>query len=601
MSVQTQRSFDRDLLRVALAASGVSVLSFLTYFQRGEILLYGDAVAHINIARRVFDSQTPGLLQLGTVWLPLPHLLMIPFLLSKWIWQSGVGGSIPSMIAYVFGVLGVFRLTRGVLDQNACTKPAPRAGAWIAALVFGANPNLIYMQATAMTESLYLALFLWAAAYFAEFLRATKQEESDSRSKLTRCALCLAGAELTRYDGWFLAAAIGSILVVLLFRRWEDRTFRRTALKFLVGIAVAPALWLVYNAAVYGNALEFANGPYSARAIERRTSVPGAPSHPGTGNVVTAASYILKSGELNMADGKWGRIWVAVMLGGLMVAFMGLRARGVLLLWIPLVFYALSIAYGGVPLFLPAWWPFTWYNLRYGLQLLPLFAVSAGLIVAAAAEWAAPKGVLEKWRLAASLKRCPDTNLQSLVKHAPHPDTNLQRPPTHSPHPDSSAQPGPSFQWLAVCTVMVAVVAVSYFSIWRAQPLCFKEAWVNSRTKLALESAVARSLSNFPRDANYLMYLGEHVGVFQQAGVPLRQVVNEGNHRPWRKPLDQDGLWERALTDPAQYVDFVIAYEGDAVDRAVNKSDLTLVSEIHTSGQARARIYATRPALNQPR
>ena len=50
-----------------------------------------------------------------------------------------------------------------------------------------------------------------------------------------------------------------------------------------------------------------------------------------------------------------------------------------------MVFYALSIAYSGVPLFLPAWWPFTWYNLRYGLQLLPLFAVSAALIVSAAA------------------------------------------------------------------------------------------------------------------------------------------------------------------------------------------------------------------------
>ena len=69
-------------------------------------------MAHINIARRVFDSRTPGLLQLGTVWLPLPHLLMIPFLLSDWMWQTGVGGSIPSMIGYVFGVAGIFRLVR---------------------------------------------------------------------------------------------------------------------------------------------------------------------------------------------------------------------------------------------------------------------------------------------------------------------------------------------------------------------------------------------------------------------------------------------------------------------------------------------------------
>ena len=87
------------------------MFSFLFYFQRGDVLLYGDAVAHINIARRVFDSKTPGLLQLGTVWLPLPHLLMIPFLVSK-MWHRGVGGSIPSMAAYVFGVVGIFRLVR---------------------------------------------------------------------------------------------------------------------------------------------------------------------------------------------------------------------------------------------------------------------------------------------------------------------------------------------------------------------------------------------------------------------------------------------------------------------------------------------------------
>ena len=97
----------------------VSILSFLFYFRRGEILLYGDAVAHINIARRVFDSRTPGLLQLGTVWLPLPHLLMIPFLLSNWMWKTGVGGSIPSMAAYVLGTLGIFRLVRDGLSSNA--------------------------------------------------------------------------------------------------------------------------------------------------------------------------------------------------------------------------------------------------------------------------------------------------------------------------------------------------------------------------------------------------------------------------------------------------------------------------------------------------
>src|SRR5208282_4235108 len=106
---------DKDRLRtVALSDSGVarlaglailvSMFSFFYYFRHGGLLLYGDAVAHINIARRVFDSQTPGLLQLGTVWLPLPHLLTIPFIFFNALWQNGAGGSLPSMAAYILGV-----------------------------------------------------------------------------------------------------------------------------------------------------------------------------------------------------------------------------------------------------------------------------------------------------------------------------------------------------------------------------------------------------------------------------------------------------------------------------------------------------------------
>src|ERR1700678_4671988 len=85
---------DLSTARLLWLALFVSLFSVLFYYRNGDLLLYGDAVAHINIARRVFDSRTPGLLQLGTVWLPLPHLLMIPFLLLNSAWQSGIGGSV---------------------------------------------------------------------------------------------------------------------------------------------------------------------------------------------------------------------------------------------------------------------------------------------------------------------------------------------------------------------------------------------------------------------------------------------------------------------------------------------------------------------------
>src|SRR2546427_332318 len=104
-----------DALLVAQLAAAISIASFFYYLRHGDLLLYGDAVAHINIARRVFDSRTPGLLQLGTVWLPLPHLLMLPFLASRWLWQTGVGGAIPSVGCYVFATVGIFCFVRGTL------------------------------------------------------------------------------------------------------------------------------------------------------------------------------------------------------------------------------------------------------------------------------------------------------------------------------------------------------------------------------------------------------------------------------------------------------------------------------------------------------
>src|ERR1700730_10957933 len=191
---------ETEIVRLVWLAIFASVFSFLIYNRNGDVLLYGDAVAHINIARRIFDSKTPGLRQLGTVWLPLPHLLILPFIVSKQMWQSGAGGSIPSMAAYVLAVLGIFRLARTALNGDAKTTEdgSPKIAAWAAAILYAGNPNLIYMQATAMGESLYLAFFIWAVVYFAEFARGGVKAER----ALTKCGLCLFGACLTRYDGW---------------------------------------------------------------------------------------------------------------------------------------------------------------------------------------------------------------------------------------------------------------------------------------------------------------------------------------------------------------------------------------------------------------
>ena len=539
---------DQEVFLLAQLAGFVSIFAFLIYLRNNEILLYGDAIAHINIARRVFDSRTPGLLQLGTVWLPLPHLLMVPFLISNWLWQTGIGGSFPSMVSYILGVVGIFRLTRAILTKASSSDRAVHAAAWGAALIYGANPNLLYVQATAMTESLYLALFIWTFVYFSEFAQALHAESGTQQASgaLFRCGLCVAGACLTRYDGWFLVGVVFIAAGILILRSGKFSTFKISFLKFTLIIAAMPILWLAYNAVVYRNALEFANGPYSAKAIEQKTAVPGFPPHPGSDNLPVAASYFLKAAELNVVPNNWHRLWLFLLLAGTAAILISQRRLWpLLLLWTPLPFYMLSIAYGGVPIFLPPWWPHSIYNARYGLQMLPAFAVFLPLT-----------GYLLA-RLFANIK----------IK-------------------------------MAVAASLMVLIIVSYVLVWHSQPILFREAWINSRSKNAIETQLASILKRFPAGSNYLMYLGGHVGAMQRAGIPLKQVINEGNHRPWVKPRDPNGLWEKALASPEQYVQYVIAFQGDDVDEQVDKRNLTAFLVLHVTDQPAVTIYKTG---NQPR
>ena len=540
-----QASTDSEFHLLLWLATCVSVLSFLFFYRNGQVLLYGDAIAHINIARRVFDSKTPGLLQLGTVWLPLPHLLMIPFLLSTEMWQRGAGGSIPSMAGYVFAIAGIFRLTRTVVSRTAEPDAVSRVCAWFAAVVFAANPNLLYMQSTAMGETLYLAFFVWTLAYFAE--------SSRDQHALTKSALCLAAACLTRYDGWFLAAAmVLTVLVAYVAQRRSSTEMSAglkssTITKFILIAAAAPALWLAYNGIVYRNALEFENGPYSAKAIERRSQTPGNLGHPGSANPILAARYFLKSAEDNVAQNQWlQRTWLILALAAIIASWKlsltKFQKIALLLLLIPLPFYGISIAYGGVPIFIPNWWPFSHYNARYGLQLLPTFAVVIAMLTALALR---SSSFNKRLRLASLL-------------------------------------------------ALAAFVAASYISIWRATPICLQEAQINMRSRNQLQLEIARWIEKLPPDSTLLMYLGDHVGALERVAFPLRRTINEGNHRVWKQPSDSEGLWERALADPAKYADFVLAFDGDPVWQSVRDKHLHALVELHVTGQPNAVLYSAR-------
>ena len=365
-----------EMYSIVMGALLLGLMALIVCFTRGYVLLYGDAVAHLGIARRILDARNPGLVQLGGVWLPLPHLLMMPLAQKLEWWQSGLAGAWPSLACYVLGVAGFFRLARRML--------APR-WALAATAFYALNPNLLYLSTTAMTEPLFLALLIWLTLVTVECVDAIRvQDQKQVARRLIWLGLLIFAAVFTRYDGWIVGAAVWCVVTWQLIR--ARGVWRRVAPSFAVFTLLAvsgPALWLWYNQHFCHDVLDFMRGPYSAPAIEKRTSPPGSKHYRGWHNPAWALLFYSRTAQVDAAAWETGFALMLASVAGLWVALRRGIARASLLLWIPLAFYVYSVAYGSVPIFIPELYPHSFYNARYGMEMLPALSLFAFVAMAA--------------------------------------------------------------------------------------------------------------------------------------------------------------------------------------------------------------------------
>jgi hypothetical protein len=520
---------------VALAAVLLSFVALLFCFSHGFLLLYGDAVAHLGIARRILDSRNPGLVQLGGVWLPLPHLLMLPFVQKLEWWQNGLAGAWPSLICYIASVAGLYRLSRHLLF--------PR-WAFVATAFYALNPNLLYLSTTAMTEPLFLALLIWTTLLTVECIAAIRAERpAVASSRLILVGIFIMAAVYTRYDGWILGAAAWCVLTFVLAR--NQALWRRVVPAFAVFtlLTVAgPISWLAYNQHFLHDPFDFIRGPYSATAIEKKTMPPNGHHHRGWHNPAWALLFYTRTAQVDAAFWETGFLVMAAAVAGLVLAVRRRMVLSSLLLWIPLPFYIYSVAYGSVPIFIPQLWPHSYYNSRYGMELLPALAIFTFIAV----QW------LEgRWG-----------GKQPLV-------LRLMQP-----------------------IALLLVVLNAFGMMYHRTPLVLKEAQVNSTTRVAFESALARQLRILPSGASILMYNSDHVGALQDAGIPLLRTLNEGDY----------DSFHAALAAPSEHASYVIAITGDPVSDAVARhpENLTELSILCTTGQACARIYQSNRTITSP-
>jgi hypothetical protein len=357
---KTARASKDYLAAFAIAAACLAALSasavWLTYAQ-GWTLYYGDADAHLMIARRVLDSKTPGYGQWGTAWLPLPHLLMLPFARIDSLWRNGLAGAIPVAACFVAAGCFLFTAVRRLFGSVAA------AGAAMAA--FALNPNVLYLQAVPMTEAVFFASSC-ALLYFSVRFGETRGWGSAIGAGVAGCA-----GTLTRYEGWFLLPVVAIYFFWVTLSSKSPRTRVFAALLFCAIAACGPLLWMGYDWWMTGDWLDFYRGPYSPRAIQ------GSATYPGFHDWKTALTYYSGAAELCA-----GPLLTAIGLAGVAACLVKRAFWPLLLLAVPPIAYVASLHSGGVPIFLPTLWPHSYYNARYGTSAMPLFALGAAALVA---------------------------------------------------------------------------------------------------------------------------------------------------------------------------------------------------------------------------
>jgi hypothetical protein len=345
-----------------IAAS--AALTLYLFYSRGLTNLYGDGIAHMEGARRLFDSLNPGYQEIGTVWLPLYHLLVAPLAVNDFLWRSGLGGSLVSEAAFAVAAWFIYRLA---LEINRS-----RASGWVALAAFLLCPSMMYLASTPLTEPLTLLLAVLTVYGLFRY-----RESGSTRALLGAAAAAFFGT-LTRYDGWFLLPF--AALFVFLARRQPFKGRLRHAIMFSLIAGAGPVLWLIHNAVRFGNPLEFYNGPFSAQAIYAHQIATTGFHYPTDGSLRISARYYLA--DLALVIGPW-QLELAVL--GFVVWALEARERArrsaALLFLVPFVFYVQSMAHAAVALYVPSLFPHTYYDLRYGIEMLPAVALFPSFLV----------------------------------------------------------------------------------------------------------------------------------------------------------------------------------------------------------------------------
>lgn len=316
-------------------------------FSLGLLTILVDQNAHLNTARQVIDSMTPGITQLG-FWPPFLHVLMLPFVSVEALYRSGFAGTFTGVISLAAACFFLYHVLFSFTRRHFPS--------FLGTLLFLLNPYVLYYAVTPMTEIPFLAL-LFGTAYF-----LVKWFEHDMFGYLIGSALFIVLAGLTRFEGLILVPVVAAIVLLRLIRqRRKYHEIEAIAILFLFVAVLGGVSILAYSWFFGGDVFAFVESTWSAFAQQRDYE------RPAEGNVISSLQYFLHA-SYHMI----GRIQVLVALlafVALIFLFPKFEIISIaLLLSSPLLFDVASLYQGSIVLYVTELPPFNWfYNERYGL------------------------------------------------------------------------------------------------------------------------------------------------------------------------------------------------------------------------------------------
>lgn len=341
----------------------LSICAIAFFLKNDEIIAYGDAESHLNIAKRVISGLTPGFAQLGGIWLPLPHLMMVPFIWNDTLWRTGLAGSIVSGISYIVSGFMIYKITQMLFNNKLAS--------FVAFIIFAFNLNILYMQSTPMTELPLIAFFLLSTFYFMRYLL-----KGEMLTDLTIAAFFAFCASLSRYDGWFLVVAQAGLLIAHhLWKRNKLKDIEGRVIIFGTVAFLGIALWLLWGFLILGDPFYFTSSPFSAKSQQQGWLAKG--ELPTYHNLPLSFAYFTLTTMSNLGV----FVFVAAVIG--LIAY--LKTRNIkhvfvaVLLFVPFIFNIITLYIGQSVIFVPHITPpdFDWtlFNVRYGTMMVPVAAI----------------------------------------------------------------------------------------------------------------------------------------------------------------------------------------------------------------------------------